>query len=895
MSVTVDPANQANALFNGITFTDNAFDVFKSTASDDGSDGTKAFSYTSGLTISDGTTLLGTVVEITDASNSVLVNDIPAGTTIGDQVTQARMIAFGFNFGTICKDMGDNLTAEGLALWRNALYSAAGLEVPAGPVSNEIEIELTASAGMVATNTDSASYQITLPAGSTSVNLDVNVISGKDAVIPTINGLSDGQNAEYELEVTAPVGTDSKVFKIYVHVQTEDEILYLSADPSGVYDDARAFDTKVYDQLVNNGFSVTFAKKGSIFEWTPEGDVPFDYTPYKGMVISGGESSNNVNDYAKRNYPIPCVSMQNDGPKSNKWGWVNNSNADQYKSTKVYDVESAKMKITNNSHYITQNYNIDDLVQWTLGTPESPDWSGKEIKSYNLTDSIPEAIPLATIPADGTLLTTMWAIPEGASVRSMNGDYTVYERVTTSSRVVLMYLFNDGLLYASDDFGALLTRSLQWAMNYEVSTLESLTASAGTLSPEFDPEKTEYQLNLPSGTTAVSLSAEGSGPATVVVPGELALTDGMNTTLSVEVTSADGTSTTTYNVAVHVQTTDEILYLSANSDGVYSTAKAFDTKVYDMLVDAGYSVTFAKKGSIFEWTPEGVIPFDYTPYKGMVISAGESSNNVNDYAKRNYPIPCVSMQNDGPKNNKWGWVNDKNAAQYKMTKVYDVESAKMKITNTDHYITQIYNVDDLVQWTLGTPESPDWSGKEIKSYNLTDSIPEAIPLATIPADGTLLTTMWAIPEGSSVRSMNVDYSVYERVTTTSRVVLMYLFNDGLLYASDDFAPLLIRSLEWVTSEVTAVEDVRIAQENEVSLYPNPARDQATLSFSADQAGTVELAVYNLMGQQVEVYNGLMTAGYNELTINTSELNEGMYVYQLKVGTATYSGKFNVVK
>ncbi|RIH65435.1 T9SS C-terminal target domain-containing protein [Mariniphaga sediminis] len=131
--IEVDPANQSNELFNGITFTDNKFTVFKETADDNGAGGTKALNYARGVTMSNTSTLLGEAAEITDAASSIFVNDIPSGTQIGSETTQARMISFGQNFGAISKNGGKNFTTNGLTLWRNALYSLAGITVPATP------------------------------------------------------------------------------------------------------------------------------------------------------------------------------------------------------------------------------------------------------------------------------------------------------------------------------------------------------------------------------------------------------------------------------------------------------------------------------------------------------------------------------------------------------------------------------------------------------------------------------------------------------------------------------------------------------------------------------------------------------------------------------------------
>ncbi|MDA3879244.1 MAG: cadherin-like beta sandwich domain-containing protein, partial [Prolixibacteraceae bacterium] len=317
--------------------------------------------------------------------------------------------------------------------------------------------------------------------------------------------------------------------------------------------------------------------------------------------------------------------------------------------------------------------------------------------------------------------------------------------------------------------------------------LETLAASAGAMTPEFDPEKTAYQVNLPAGTTTFGLTATAAEGVEVNVPDDLTVADGGNYEMTV--TASDGVATA-YAVNVHVQADGEILYVSS-SDGVYSVARAFDTNVYDALVAAGYSVTFASKRIL---TEEG---FDYSPYAGMVLSGGMGSSRANGVAQNAYPIPCVSMQNDGPKNNKWGWVNDNNAEEYATTKSYDASNVQFKILNNEHPITSGYEVDQMITWTNGTAESDDFLGKEIKYYNLTDSIPEAVALATIPGnDGQTMPTMWAVPKGTSVRSLQLDGSGYARTETASNVVLMYLFNDGLLYAAPGFDELLTKSLAW---------------------------------------------------------------------------------------------------
>lgn len=83
------------------------------------------------------------------------------------------------------------------------------------------------------------------------------------------------------------------------------------------------------------------------------------------------------------------------------------------------------------------------------------------------------------------------------------------------------------------------------------NALSTLTVSAGTLTPAFDPAVTEYTLSLPQGTEKLTLTATPSGSnATVQGDGELTLQEGENT-LPLVVTAENG-DTKTYTVTAKV-------------------------------------------------------------------------------------------------------------------------------------------------------------------------------------------------------------------------------------------------------------------------------------------------------------------------------------------------------
>lgn len=83
------------------------------------------------------------------------------------------------------------------------------------------------------------------------------------------------------------------------------------------------------------------------------------------------------------------------------------------------------------------------------------------------------------------------------------------------------------------------------------NALSTLTVSAGTLTPAFDPAVTEYTLSLPQGTEKLTLTATPSDSnATVQGDGELTLQEGENT-LPLVITAENG-DTKTYTITVQV-------------------------------------------------------------------------------------------------------------------------------------------------------------------------------------------------------------------------------------------------------------------------------------------------------------------------------------------------------
>lgn len=74
----------------------------------------------------------------------------------------------------------------------------------------------------------------------------------------------------------------------------------------------------------------------------------------------------------------------------------------------------------------------------------------------------------------------------------------------------------------------------------------------------------------------------------------------------------------------------------------------------------------------------------------------------------------------------------------------------------------------------------------------------------------------------------------------------------------------------------------------LATVPNPFSEQTTLSFSLPSQESIQVAVFDMQGRKVkDVFNGLLSAGPQRLTIDRKGLASGMYfcVFRSSIGTA----------
>ena len=79
-------------------------------------------------------------------------------------------------------------------------------------------------------------------------------------------------------------------------------------------------------------------------------------------------------------------------------------------------------------------------------------------------------------------------------------------------------------------------------------------------------------------------------------------------------------------------------------------------------------------------------------------------------------------------------------------------------------------------------------------------------------------------------------------------------------------------------------------------YPNPFNPTTSINFSLAEPSFVKLAVYNLLGEEVQVLrNENMDAGSFNINFDAASLPSGMYLYKLETAQFTSVRKMMLMK
>jgi len=99
----------------------------------------------------------------------------------------------------------------------------------------------------------------------------------------------------------------------------------------------------------------------------------------------------------------------------------------------------------------------------------------------------------------------------------------------------------------------------------------------------------------------------------------------------------------------------------------------------------------------------------------------------------------------------------------------------------------------------------------------------------------------------------------------------------------------------VSFEVThgvGIEEVLV---NKLSIYPNPATNNAAIELNLVESNVVFIEVLNTLGQKIFTYTADMSAGLNKVELPVATLNAGLFYVNIKVGNELMTEKLNIIK
>lgn len=122
-----------------------------------------------------------------------------------------------------------------------------------------------------------------------------------------------------------------------------------------------------------------------------------------------------------------------------------------------------------------------------------------------------------------------------------------------------------------------------------------------------------------------------------------------------------------------------------------------------------------------------------------------------------------------------------------------------------------------------------------------------------------------------------------------------IFNKAL---SEEEVTYLFENEGWANG-ITAVDNAVAALPSEYGLaqnYPNPFNPTTSISFDLPNTSNVNLVVYDVLGQEVvTLVDGVKSAGRHSVQFDGTNLNSGMYFYQLKTSDQIITKKMLLAK
>lgn len=167
-------------------------------------------------------------------------------------------------------------------------------------------------------------------------------------------------------------------------------------------------------------------------------------------------------------------------------------------------------------------------------------------------------------------------------------------------------------------------------------------------------------------------------------------------------------------------------------------------------------------------------------------------------------------------------------------------------------------------------------------YGMTESPLQAkiaIDLATAPNQTTNFN-----PDHTQWKNVSFDITQY-KTYTHARFRFEFVNRRGNNVFVDNFS---------ITSSPATGVNENLKQEFAFNVYPNPAQQNAHITFDNKQAGNIKITLKDLTGRDVKTFtNGHVSAGLQDIFITTDDVAKGIYLVHFENEKGAFSHKLVV--
>ena len=313
-----------------------------------------------------------------------------------------------------------------------------------------------------------------------------------------------------------------------------------------------------------------------------------------------------------------------------------------------------------------------------------------------------------------------------------------------------------------------------------------------------------------------------------------------------------------------------------------------DVSLRDKLLAMDFQVDYIQAHLIEDRVvnQDSIETFDLIVISGTIVPT--KVRKLLDYG---FPVPTINMDLASVRNHHYlslvsgffgsAWLNKQ-----------DENANKIKIVNGEHPLAAGYQNNHVIE-AITNPDDyiatyPQAQG--IIGY-MHDDI-GIIPIASLnTTNGDTAFVICGIERGT----VNL-----EDVTFKARYVQFNLYRYTINTWKPAIDSLFAAAIDWVLKPDTKViQSATDGMPKDFVLYqnyPNPFNPSTTISYTLSHSGQTTLAIHNLSGQVVAtLVNGNMSAGTHKLTFEPSNLNSGVYFYQLKSNYFSHVKKMILIR